>query len=105
MAQGARLYAGACGDCHDRGRESEGGALPLPLATGLAISTPRNLIHIIRDGIVPSEHEAQPWMPDFAGALTDEQLADLVVYLRSLTGKPPWSDVPAEVRRLAKGGE
>ena len=102
-ANGAVLYAGACGDCHDRGRNAEGGALPLPLATGLTIPTPRNLIHIIRDGIVPKEHGSQPWMPEFAGALSDDQLADLVAYLRSLTGKPQWQDVPGEVRRIARG--
>jgi mono/diheme cytochrome c family protein len=104
-ANGAVLYAGACGDCHDRGRQAEGGALPLPLATGLAIPTPRNLIHIIREGILPKEHGSQPWMPEFAGTLTDDQLADLVAYLRSLTGKPPWQDVPGEVRRIARGDE
>ena len=104
-AGGAVVYAGACGDCHDRGREAEGGALPLPLATGLAIPTPRNLIHIVRDGIIPAEHEAHPWMPPFAGALTDEQVADLVIYLRTLTGRPAWQDVPAEVRKVARGDE
>jgi mono/diheme cytochrome c family protein len=105
IAKGAVLYAGACGDCHDRGRQAEGGALPLPLATGLTMPTPRNLIRVIRDGIVPAEHRSQPWMPEFAGALTDDQLADLVTYLRSLTGKPQWQDVTGEVRRIARGDE
>ena len=105
LASGAVVYAGACGDCHNRGREAEGGALPLPLAIGLTIPTPRNLIHIVRDGIIPNEHEAYPWMPPFAGVLTDEQVADLVIYLRTLANKPAWQDVPAEVRRVARGDE
>ena len=99
-ARGAAIYAGACGDCHDRGRDAEGGALPLQLAIALALPTPANLIHIVRDGIFPLEHEAQPWMPAYAGALTQEQTAELVTYLRSLSGKPPWPNVAAEVRRL-----
>ena len=102
LAHGARLYAGACADCHDRGRSAEGGAMPLPLATGLTIPTPRNLIHIVRDGIIPQPHESRPWMPEFSAAFSDDELADLVAYLRSLTREPPWQDVRAEVRRPSK---
>jgi mono/diheme cytochrome c family protein len=105
LRNGAAIYAGACGDCHDRGRAAEGGALPLPLAIGLTIPTPRNLIHIIRDGIVPGPHDSRPWMPEFAGALGDDELAELLVYLRSLTDKPPWRDIGAEVKRASKGDE
>lgn len=102
---GAAIYAGACADCHDRGRAAEGGALPLPLAIALAIPTPANLIHIVRDGIIPKEHEHGPWMPDYAGALTERQLSDLVAYLRTFTELPPWDDVAGEVRRAAKERE
>lgn len=102
---GAMIYAGACADCHDRGRAAEGGALRLPLAIGLTLPTPANLIHIVRDGIVPKEHERQPWMPDYAGALTEQQLTELVIYLRTFTDLPPWPDVAAEVRKAAKGDE
>jgi mono/diheme cytochrome c family protein len=44
-------------------------------------------------------------MPEFASSLTEEQLADLAVYLRSLSGKPPWQDVSAEVRKISRGTE
>jgi mono/diheme cytochrome c family protein len=101
--RGAVLYSGACGDCHDRGREAEGGALQLPLAIALSLPTPTNLIHIVRDGIVPEAHQSRPWMPEFSGALTDDELVELVTYLRTLSGKPPWQDVPAEVRKIARG--
>jgi mono/diheme cytochrome c family protein len=101
--RGAALYAGACGDCHDRGRDADGGALQLPLTIALTLPSPANLIHIVREGIEPRAHEARPWMPEFAGALTDGELAELVVYLRTLSGKPPWPDVPAEVRKVARG--
>jgi predicted PurR-regulated permease PerM len=33
-------------------------------------------------------------------ALTAEQTTELVQYLRSMSGKPPWPDVAAEVRRI-----
>jgi mono/diheme cytochrome c family protein len=99
-SRGRALYAGACGECHDRGRDAEGGALPLEQAIALALPTPANLIRIVRDGILPDEHEAQPWMPAYAGALTPEQTTELVEYLRSRAGKPPWPNVAAEVRRI-----
>jgi mono/diheme cytochrome c family protein len=100
--RGATIYAGACADCHDRGRAEEGGALPLPLATGLTIPTPANLIRITRDGIIPQHHERRAWMPAYAGAFTDGQLADLVVYLRAISGRPAWGDVAGEIRKAAK---
>jgi mono/diheme cytochrome c family protein len=90
--RGKAVYAGACGDCHDRGRDAEGGALPLQLAIGLAIPTASNLAHIIHEGIVPADGEAAPWMPSYAGALTEDQLADLLDYLRAMGGKPAWTD-------------
>jgi mono/diheme cytochrome c family protein len=102
VARGARIYAGACAECHDRGREAEGGAMRLELATGLTMPTPRNLIHIIREGIIPPDGESGGWMPGYAGALTDEQLTDLVTYLRSAAGRPPWPEVAAEVRRSSR---
>jgi len=99
-ARGAAVYEGACGDCHDRGRGAEGGALQLPLAIALSMPTPANLIHIVRGGIIPEEHGAQPWMPAYSGALTAEQTTELVEYLRTLSGKPAWTNVAAEVRRI-----
>ena len=101
-AAGAAVYAGACADCHDRGRTADGGALQLPLAIAPSLPTPNNLIHIIRDGIVPQPHEHALWMPEFAGALSEQELADLVVYIRTFTDYPPWNDVPAAVRAANK---
>lgn len=104
-ARGERLYAGACGDCHDRGRSAEGGALALKDAIATALPTPKNLIHIVEEGITPREDRAQPWMPAFRGSFTDEDLADLLAYTRTLGGKPAWNDVRAQVRATRKEGE
>jgi mono/diheme cytochrome c family protein len=103
--QGNVVYDGACADCHNRGRAEEGGALELPLGTALTIPTPRNLAYIIRDGIVPPEGERGAWMPAFAGMLTDEQLTDLLNYLRALSGQPAWPDVAREVRNVSRGDQ
>ncbi len=91
-ARGRVVYEGACAQCHDRGRDAEGGALQLALATGLTVPTSRNLAHIILEGIEPREGERGPWMPAFGGSLGEQDLADLLAYLRSLTGRAPWKD-------------
>ena len=99
---GAVIYAGACADCHDRGRAAEGGALPMPLAIAPVLPTPSNLVHIIRDGIVPEAQQYARWMPSFGGALTDEQLTDLVAYLRTIVGLPAWNDLADQVSKAAR---
>jgi mono/diheme cytochrome c family protein len=91
-ASGKAVYAGSCAQCHERGRQAEGGALQLALATGLTIPTSRNLAYIIREGIKPQEGERGPWMPAFEDTLNPQELGDLLRYLRSLTGKPQWKD-------------
>lgn len=101
--KGNALYDGACADCHNLGRGQDGGALELPLGTALTIPTPRNLAYIIREGIIPRDGEPGGWMPAFEGALTDEQLSELLTYLRALSGKPAWTDVAGDVRKISKG--
>ena len=103
--RGAELYAGACADCHDRGRMAEGGALQLKEAIAATLPSPRNLIHIVRDGIVPREDRSQPWMPAFKGALDDRDLAEVLAYVRAIGSAPPWDDVAAEIRSVEKEGE
>ncbi len=98
---GAAIHAGACGFCHDSGRTlSSGGALPLGLSIAVALPTPRNLIHIIHDGIPPLGERGRV-MPPFAGAFTNEQMAALLNYLRTDLGKKPaWQNVHDEIRRF-----
>jgi mono/diheme cytochrome c family protein len=101
MKLGASVYEGACARCHDAGRQdSSGGALPLPLAIAVYDPDSRNLVHIIREGIFPPAGQPGRWMPDFADALTDQQMIALVSYLRRYAADaPPWPDVPASVEK------
>jgi mono/diheme cytochrome c family protein len=100
---GAAIYSAACGSCHNLGRVVSGGALPLTLSSAVRLPTPRNLMHIVRGGIVPPEGERGPWMPDFAGALNDAQLVSLLEYLRAYYGeKPAWRDLADDVKETAQ---
>jgi mono/diheme cytochrome c family protein len=99
----AMIYQGACAACHQGGGESYSQGIPLALSKVLTMPDPRNLIHIMFSGIHPPDGTKGHWMPGFAGALTNQQAADLAGYLRSqFTDQPPWNNVEdavATVRR------
>ena len=102
---GGVIYAGTCGLCHGSAERAAGApsadALHLALSTSLTLQSPRNLIRIILQGIAPPDGERGAFMPGFYGALTDEQVAALVVYLRAAyTDRPAWTNVQREVRRV-----
>jgi mono/diheme cytochrome c family protein len=99
---GATLYAGACAACHQLA-EQRFAARGIPLADSkvIAMDDPRNLIHIIIEGIVAPAATPGATMPGFDASFTDRQIAELAAFLRArLGGKPPWSDVEARVRDI-----
>lgn len=104
---GADIYRGACGTCHANGwRKPSAGMIPLAFSTALHTPDPRNLLHIILEGIHPTEGEAGPLMPDFAGALTNDQIGTLVAYLRShFTTRPAWTDIDKRLTELRTSRE
>ena len=102
---GGAIYAGTCALCHGSASRSIGTpsaeALPLALSTSVTLHSPRNLIRIILQGISSPDGERGPFMPGYYGALTDEQVAALVTYLRAAyTDRPGWPHVKREVRRV-----
>ena len=53
------------------------------------------------EGIWPEPGEKGAQMPGFEGALTDEQLASLLAYLRvHFANSPPWADVSRQARDI-----
>jgi nicotinate dehydrogenase subunit B len=102
---GGAIYAGSCALCHSRAERAPGAAsadaLHLALSASVSLQSPRNLIRIILQGIAPPDGEPGPFMPGFYGALTDGQVAALIVYLRAAyTDRPAWPHVQREVRRV-----
>jgi mono/diheme cytochrome c family protein len=104
-SRGAAIYVGACAACHDQGREaSSGGALHLALGTAMTVPTSKNLLRITLEGIAPAEGEPGRAMPGFAEALTDDQVRDLVAYIREHFGRAPaWQDIEDELSKIREG--
>ncbi len=91
LAQGEKLYAEHCADCH--GRTGEGGVLPSgervvpPLAGNRVVTMdpPANLVRAIALGGFGPATAAHPrpyGMPPFAHVLSDADIADLATWLR-----------------------
>jgi mono/diheme cytochrome c family protein len=95
------MFAGACGGCHGADAPmTRDGAPSLALSTIVNAPTPQGAIQVILHGIPWREGKSAPYMPSFASALTDAQIADLAGYLRAkYSDKPAWSDLPAEVAK------
>jgi mono/diheme cytochrome c family protein len=98
------VFAGACGGCHGADAPmTRGGAPSLALSTAVNAPTPQGAIQIILHGIPWREGAVAPYMPSFAGTLTDAQVADLAEYLRAtFSEKPAWNDLPAEVAKARR---
>jgi mono/diheme cytochrome c family protein len=100
---GRMLYEGSCAACHEGGRALPGGALSLSRSTALRLPSPRNLFRVILHGIAPADGERGPWMPGFAGALTDAQVTALARYLQLRFGvAPAWNDMAAALQEVAR---
>jgi mono/diheme cytochrome c family protein len=95
------MFTGACGGCHAADAPmTHDGAPSLSLSTAVNAPTPRGVIQVILRGIPWREGKPTPYMPSFASALTDGQVAELAGYLRATySDKPAWSDLPAEVAK------
>ncbi|MGE6919793.1 c-type cytochrome [Achromobacter kerstersii] len=108
-ANGERIYQNACAACHDAGSgPTLFGARPLLSAnTNVHAATPDNLIQVILNGIQEPADDALGYMPGFKDSLNDQQVADLVGYLRERHApqEPAWPDPSATIKRLREHAE
>jgi nicotinate dehydrogenase subunit B len=105
-AIGARLYEGACAVCHRVGGAALFGSRPsLALNSNLHSPRPDNLIQVVLHGIAAPVSSDLGYMPGFKDSLTDDQLAELVSFLRRQFApeKPPWTGVREAVRQARQG--
>jgi nicotinate dehydrogenase subunit B len=97
---GQRFYEGACAVCHEVGGPPLFGSRPsLALNSNLHATTPDNLIQVILHGITEPVSSDLGYMPAFADHMSDDQIADLVSYLRQrfASDKPAWADLSMRV--------
>ncbi len=97
---GARLYEGACAVCHAVGGAPLFGSRPsLALNSNLHSAVPDNLIQVILHGIAAPVSSDLGYMPAFKDSMNDDQLAELVTFLRRQFApeKPDWTGVRAAV--------
>ena len=90
---GAALYAAACSSCHDSAQPQPFGGLDLRRSTALNADTPQNVVNMVLYGLPAAEGEPGAVMPGYHGAITADQLVELLDYLRgAFTDRPAWAN-------------
>lgn len=102
MQAGAKLYEQNCATCHGERGEGKGPYPALSKNRALALAEPVNAIRVVLNGGFAPGTQANPrpyGMPPFGHVLKDEEVANLVSFLRASWGNaaPPVSG--AEVNR------
>jgi mono/diheme cytochrome c family protein len=106
MASGEKLYKGSCIACH----ELDGSGTPriyppLPGNANLQSANPASAIKIVLDGAETITTKRAPntgSMPPYADKMSDQQVADLVTYIRNAWGNSAPSVTADEVAKLRK---
>jgi mono/diheme cytochrome c family protein len=96
---GEALYRGACASCHAGSRGPPFGGIDLGKSSTVHAPDATNLAKIVVDGIPATGEERGPIMPGFGDVLSDQQVADLLAWLRARFGAAqPWSNIQAAVQ-------
>ena len=102
---GASVYAAACAPCHDSGRALPFGGLNFSLSAAVNAPNPQNIVNVTLFGLPAADGEPSAVMPGFATIMNDEQVAELLDYMRDrFTDKPKWDGV-VEMARATRTGE
>jgi mono/diheme cytochrome c family protein len=96
---GAIVYESACASCHNGTRPPPFGGIDFTLSTAMNAPDPRNIINVTLHGLHGPEGERGSIMPGFACAISDDQLAALLGYLRArFSDQPPWKGVESDIK-------
>lgn len=103
MKAGARAYDISCAACH--GRDGKGSALFPPLAGNAAVRQvrPDTAVRTVLAGgkaVATSKAPTGPGMPSFGWRLTDEQVANILTYVRNNWGNQAPAISPETVKRI-----
>jgi mono/diheme cytochrome c family protein len=94
------IFAGACASCHAADAPmTRAGAPSLALSSAVNAPSSLNVIETILNGVPMREGVSGPFMPGFADALTNAQVAELASFVRArFSDKPAWSDVETQIQ-------
>jgi mono/diheme cytochrome c family protein len=101
---GAAVYQAACATCHESGRRQPFGGLNFELSTAVNAPNPQNIVNVTLFGLPPADGEASAVMPGYAAVLTDQQVVDLLGYMRErFSESPAWEGLLDMVRKTRSG--
>ena len=106
MADGERIYRGACIACHEAdGSGSPRVYPPLPGNANLQATDPSSTLRIILDGAQTLTTPRAPntgSMPAYARKLTDQEIADVTTYIRNAWGNAAPAVTPAQAGKARR---
>jgi mono/diheme cytochrome c family protein len=103
---GAAIYASACASCH--GFDAKGFTPYMPALAGNPVVLDRNpssLINVMLNGSIPLVAEGTPdayRMPQFRQQLSDQDIADVITFIRNGWGNQAPAVTAAQVAKLRK---
>ena len=96
-----RMFQAACASCHHDGDGPRliGVNIPLALSTGMHSAQPDNVIRVVLEGIRKPASDQLGFMQGFAKQFDDQQLSELLTYMRSRFAptQPPWQNLEQKI--------
>ncbi|MDP0928940.1 cytochrome c [Paracoccus onubensis] len=103
-ARGETIYYAACATCHDSNRPQPFGGSNLHLSSALNAPDSQNAINVILFGLPAASGRQSSIMPGFAAIMNDQQVGDLLAYLREeFAQQPDWDDVTSRLTDTRSG--
>ena len=103
LDRGAKLYEKHCASCHgDKGEGVRNAYPPLAGNRAVTMAVTTNLVQVVLHGGYPPATRGNPrpfGMPPFAYTLSDQDVADVVTYMRQSWGNRSSAVSPVEVAR------
>jgi mono/diheme cytochrome c family protein len=96
---GGDVFAASCAGCHEGTQPLPFGGIDFALSSAVNAPEPRNIILVTLAGLPAADGRAAGMMPGFDGAISDEDLAALLEYLRRrFSHEPAWSGVRTKIQ-------